>query len=136
MIDKPEIEWAQKGKGWLKPTCGCDPDTNLMCFRHKLKTIQFNGAGKSRKTLREAQLAKDLPAYQRLRNNGLQPIGTKGAAEMEKRATSQVEIEMGHLFDKKVLPRVEEGMALSREMEWTPDPTSVAAAKERRVKGA
>lgn len=121
--------------GWMKPNCGCDEDKRVTCFKHKLKSIQFNGTGKSRKTLREEKLAKDLPAYQRLRMNGLQPIGTKGCAELEKRANSQVEIEMGHLFDKKVLPQVEEGMALSREMEWKPSDSDVRDAKDRRIKG-
>lgn len=132
---------GQVARGWVKPTCGCDPEKRVTCFKHKLKSIQFNGTGKSRKTLREEQLAKDLPAYQRLRMNGLQPLGTKGCARLEKHANSQTEIEMGHLVDKKLLPKVEEGMAIAREIEWKPLNTegesgaAVREAKDRRLKG-
>ena len=37
---------------------------------------------------REAELNADLPAYKRMRRAGLQPKGTKGAAELERREPS------------------------------------------------
>lgn len=123
-------------KGWeLLPECGCVGDK--LCFKHKLKTIQFNGKGPTAPTLMEKQWDKDRPAYQRLRANGLQPRSIKGSAALEQRATTQTEVEMGHIFPKEVLSRVEEGMAMSRDLEWTPreDTAAVAGAKQRRLEG-
>lgn len=39
---------------------------------------------------------KDVNAYRRLRKNGLQPKGVKGAAEVEQFAQSRFEVESGH----------------------------------------
>lgn len=38
---------------------------------------------------------KDLPAYKRLRQNGLQPKRIDGAAEIEKKATEAWQVERG-----------------------------------------
>lgn len=46
-------------------------------------------------TEREAKWAKDLPAYKRLRQQGLQPASTEGAAMMEAGANTRVEVEHG-----------------------------------------
>lgn len=123
-----------KGWDWV-PECGCTKTT--LCFKHKLKTIQFNGKGKGPKTQEEARWAKDMPAYARLRANGLQPKQINGCAELETRAKSQTEVEMGHIFPKDVLPKVEEGMAIARDLEWTPkvDEGAVRGAKDRRLEG-
>ncbi len=134
----PELEWAMKGGAWGAPSeCGCNETAGRICFKHKLRSIQFSGTKKSPQSLMEAQWNRDRPAYHRLRMNGLQPPSVKGSAELESRASSQVEIEMGHLIDKSILPKVQEGMALARDMEWKPvaDISAVKEAKERRVKG-
>lgn len=56
-------------------------------------------------TDREAQLTKDLPAYKRLRQDGLQPKHVGGSADLEKRATDSFEVETGHIYpDKKNMP--------------------------------
>ena len=47
----------------------------------------------------EAQLAKDLPAYKRLREDGLQPKGTKGAARIEQGAQTKFEVTSGQIID-------------------------------------
>lgn len=119
----------------LAGECGCN--RFQICFKHKLRSIQFAGRGKTKTSQMEAQWDKDMPAYKRLRRNGLQPPSTKGCAELEKRANSQHEIELGHLFEKKDIPKVEEGMALSRELEWKPqaDEGAVGGAKRRRMEG-
>lgn len=121
-------------KGWdLLPECGCTP--TKMCFKHKLRTIQFNGKGPTAPTLMEKQWDRDRPAYQRLRAQGLQPKSIKGSADLEGRANSQLEVELGHVFDKRTLPKVEESMAIARDMEWQPnDPDVVAAAKAGAAK--
>jgi hypothetical protein len=43
----------------------------------------------------EKTTVKDLAAYKRLRQDGLQPKATKGAAELESRAASKWEAETG-----------------------------------------
>lgn len=130
----PEREWAMKGGSWGAPSaCGCNATLGRTCFYHKLKTIQFAGTKKSPQTRMEAQWERDRPAYARLRSHGLQPPSVKGSAELEKRANSQTEIELGHVFDKKTLPKVEEGMAIAREMTWKPQ-DSVDALKDKTVR--
>jgi hypothetical protein len=44
---------------------------------------------------KEAVLDKDLDAYKRLRNDGLQPRKIDGAAEVEKRAETKAQVESG-----------------------------------------
>lgn len=46
----------------------------------------------------EAQAAKDLPAYKRLREDGLQPKSTRDAAFIENHASSKFEVETGQIF--------------------------------------
>lgn len=100
--------------------CGCNQSGTRICFYHKLHTIQFAGRGKSSQSAMEARWEKDMPAYHRLRRNGLQPPHIDGCAQLEGRAGSQMEIEMGHLIDKAILPQITEGMAIARDLEWTP----------------
>ena len=64
----------------------------------------------------EAQWGQDMPAYKRLRANGLQPKNIDGCAELEKRATDRFEVEMGHLFSEKEKPAIREGMQVAKEM--------------------
>ncbi len=45
----------------------------------------------------EAQWHKDMPAYKRLVQDGLQPPKIDGCAELEQRATSRTQIEAGSL---------------------------------------
>lgn len=56
----------------------------------------------------EKQLEKDLPAYARLRSEGMQPKSTVGAAEIESRANSRYEVESGTIVDKYLSKRVDE----------------------------
>lgn len=127
----PEVEWAKKGGAWGAPAdCGCNPAVGRCCFYHKLKTIQFNtNLKKSPQSQMEAQWDRDRPAYQRLRMNGLQPPSVKGSALLEKRASSQTEIEMGHLIEPSIIPKVEQSMAIARDIGWTPQ-ESVEARKD------
>lgn len=66
-----------------------DPD----CFRCKLVSVQFGNVEPPPQRLTEARWSKDLPAYKRLRDQGLQPKATKGCYELETRAHSQFEID-------------------------------------------
>jgi hypothetical protein len=51
----------------------------------------------------ERNWKKDLPAYKRLRQNGVQPKKIDGAAEVERRATDSWQVQTGILPDKKHL---------------------------------
>lgn len=65
----------------------------------------------------EQQWHRDMPAYKRLRMNGLQPRSIDGCAELETRAHDRIEVEMGHVFpDRKDLAKAQEGMRLAEEL--------------------
>lgn len=49
---------------------------------------------------REAGWDRDMPAYKRLRNEGLQPPHIAGCAELEAKADYRTEIEMGRRLPK------------------------------------
>lgn len=65
----------------------------------------------------DKQWDKDMPAYKRLRNNGIQPKRIDDSAELETRATEQFEIEMATIVPKDKQPQVKEGMAITKELE-------------------
>lgn len=76
----------------------CKPD----CFGCKAASVSVSQtAMPTRKadlvarTQTEKTMNKDIPAYRRLRADGLQPKGTRGAAELESRAASRWEVETG-----------------------------------------
>lgn len=57
-----------------------------------------------------------MPAYKRLRKNGLQPKAIDGCAELESKATTQQEVEMGRIFSKEQMPSVMEGIERAKEI--------------------
>lgn len=50
---------------------------------------------------REQRWNRDMPAYKRLRADGVQPQRIDGSADMEKRATDTFEVEMGMAASSK-----------------------------------
>lgn len=110
------------------------------CFRCKLVSIQFAGTDELTERRIENQQERDLPAYQRLRANGIQPRSTKGCAELETRAHSQLEVELGGLIEPQLLRRhqgeIAEGMQMAREhgygtadvSQWKKDRAGAATA--------
>ena len=100
-----------------------DPQSCTGC---KLRTLQFND-GPADQTLMERRWQKDMPAYARLRADGLQPRHIDGSAELEAHLSEgQLEADMRHLFDagkgftKKDLPRLKEGLEDIRGTDWEP----------------
>lgn len=88
------------------------------CWACKVASVQFNtSAGAASVTQMEKRWDRDMPAYKRLRNEGLQPKSVDGAGDLETRANERFEIEMGHLFstadDRK---KAKDGMAMAKEM--------------------
>jgi hypothetical protein len=74
------------------------------CFGCKVASTSF---GSNSTTTRGAAVAntnntergwqKDMPAYKRLRANGLQPRQIDGCAEIERRATTAEQVETGRV---------------------------------------
>lgn len=65
----------------------------------------------------ERRWEMDMPAYKRLRKNGVQPRSIDGAAVLERHATHEVEMDMGRVIPSKGLKdRIEEGNAISKEL--------------------
>lgn len=89
------------------------------CFGCKVLSVQLNtsAAGATEVNQRERRWDRDMPAYKRLRKNGLQPKGVDGCAELETRATEKFEIEMGHIVPKHAQSHVKEAMATVRELQ-------------------
>lgn len=53
------------------------------------------GSNVSEKSEMEKRWNKDMPAYKRLRQNGLQPKQIDGSAELEKKAKHEWQVETG-----------------------------------------
>lgn len=66
---------------------------------------------------KDRQWEADMPAYKRLRNNGVQPPRIDDSAALEAHASDQFEIEMGRLVPKEMKAQVREGLAVARELE-------------------
>jgi hypothetical protein len=66
---------------------------------------------------KDAQWDLDLPAYKRLRNDGVQPPRIDDSAALEAHATDQFEIDMGKLVPKNMKPQVKEGLAIAKELQ-------------------
>ena len=77
------------------------------------------GADVARINRTDKRWEKDMPAYRRLRHDGLQPPRIDDCAALESRAKDQFEIEMGKLVPDPVRDRVKEGLAITKELEVT-----------------
>jgi hypothetical protein len=71
---------------------------------------------------KDKQWERDMPAYKRLRQNGLQPKRIDDSAILETRANDQFEVEMGKIVPDRVKPQVKEGLALVQAMEESAKP--------------
>ncbi len=65
----------------------------------------------------EKQWDADMPAYKRIRNNGVQPKRIDDSAYLESHATDQYEIELGLIVPKERKAQVQEGLAISKELQ-------------------
>ena len=66
---------------------------------------------------KDKQWDRDMPAYKRIRRNGVQPPHIDGSAALESHANDQFEVEMGKIVPKEMTSEVKEGLAISRELE-------------------
>lgn len=93
------------------------------CFGCKVSSVQVSPAatpsrspGAAAINRKESGWERDMPAYRRLRSQGYQPQGIDGCGDLESRAETREEIEMGHVFPKDRLPAIKEDLAKARDM--------------------
>lgn len=119
-----------KGTELERTHCGQHDD----CFGCHLQTVQLGNVEAPPERNIEKQWERDLPAYKRLRQNKLQPPRTQGAAELEARARTQREVELGRIINPTAWAQVghaiEDAEAVARQV------TSVTPAEIREWKHA
>ena len=80
----------------------CGKPCNCLSYRDHLKSIRFGASSmpnrkRSQEFLdvekRERQLDRDMPAYKRLRQDGIQPRHILGSQHWEQNARDRIEIE-------------------------------------------
>ena len=86
-----------------------DPDDCTLC-RYRSVSIAASSMPTRSTAAQQKKFSdatdRDLPAYKRLKDDGIQPTATNGAAEMERRATEKFEVETGQLApDRKTARR-------------------------------
>ncbi len=87
------------------------------CYGCRLASIQVAVKEEAKVTaIKDKQLSKDLDAYKRLRHNGLQPRSIDGSHRAEAEVTSQLDFTLGRVIPKNEYSRVQEGMAMAKEM--------------------
>jgi hypothetical protein len=90
--------------------CNCDTyRTHLLSISVASAATPTRRPEAHRINQREQGWHTDMPAYKRLRADGLQPPRIDGCADLEKRATEPVEIETGRVaYQPKSLQRFHE----------------------------
>jgi hypothetical protein len=81
-------------------TCICGETMNLVIgagVNIAPSALEVKGAQARMTTEMEDRWQKDLPAYKRMRNRGLQPKGIDGSAELENNVDDQLDIHMRDL---------------------------------------
>jgi hypothetical protein len=92
----------------------------MNAYREKLMTIGFKRTTPQSAT--ERRWARDMPAYYRLRMQGLQPPQVDGSAVLEAKAADKFEIEYGRLASdgierKAIREAIDRGVELQMEAE-------------------
>lgn len=108
------------------------------CFGCKISTVQLStGAANSnpaRKAVaaREARWNRDMPAYKRLRDQGLQPPRIDGCADLERDSSTRFEIESGQAFPGRE-KQVAEAVSFVEDLTGKPVTEAVTTPKEQAV---
>jgi hypothetical protein len=82
--------------------------------------LEVKGAEVRKIDTKEKVLDKDLGAYKRLRDNGLQPRSVDGSADVERHVTSQFDIDLGRVVKPEHKTQVMEGMEMARDLGLRP----------------
>ena len=105
------------------------------CFRCKLRSIQWGPVNDvAPQTLMERRWEQDMPAYARLRADGLQPRQIDGSHRLEQSMNEgQIDIDLGHLLSPDQYSQARECMEECRSVEGQVDwKESVAAYKAKQ----
>lgn len=92
------------------------------CFACHVRSISFSpsaqGSERAQAAVRtDKEWDRDHAAYRRMVKNGLQPPTLDGCAELETRASTQEEIERGHIYtSKKQMHEVEGAFRAAEEL--------------------
>ena len=86
------------------------------CFGCRIQSVSFAASAMPTRKVEavrakatEKSWTKDHAAYRRLRKEGLQPKSSKGAAEIEIRASSKFEVESGRIIqDQSFTKRIDQ----------------------------
>lgn len=104
-------------------TCRRHDEMNDECFACRISTVNFSAkATPTRRPEavatvdRESRWDADMPAYRRLRANGLQPRSIDGAARLEAKASDQMEVEYGNLLTKPQIAQAKAGIEAAQEI--------------------
>lgn len=98
-----------------KKTCG--KPCNCESYRAHLMSISVSAAAtpsrdRTAETVsassKERAWDKDMPAYKRLREDGLQPAHIDGSARLEQTANDRIEIEAGRNYTKREVGAIKE----------------------------
>lgn len=99
------------------PDCGTEAARVMVPPLISVYATPNKGADARAVDAREGRWDRDMPSYKALRRNGLQPRGIDGAHELEAKAQSQLEVEMGDLIPKEKLNLAADVNAELRESE-------------------
>lgn len=106
-----------------KTTCG--KPCNCESYRAHIMSVSVSASAtpsrdRSKETVaadaREKRWEKDMPAYKRLREDGLQPAHIDGSSRMEQTANDKLEVAAGRNYDKKQVNVINEIKAFQREI--------------------
>lgn len=106
------------------------------CFGCKVQTIQYGPViDVAPQTLTERRWDRDMPAYARLRRDGLQPRSVDGAADLEQKMNhGQIDIDLGHLLQPSQYVQarecMEECQSVQGQLDWS---ETVAAYKHKQA---
>ena len=95
------------------PDCGgtLGKDYSGLMFDASTRPTSSGGRAAIAVINREKRWNEDLPAYKRMRDAGLQPKSTDGAARIEREASTQFEVESG-----RIMPHAEKQIAQAMDM--------------------
>lgn len=122
-------KWSSND-GYSCKTCGTPLSAEDVPSREGIPQFSFGALNAKVKEVddREKRWDKDMPAYKRLRKQGLQPKTIDGAAHLEAKATTRFEIESGRVLEgetKRIETAVEAFQEITGNSVYNPNVTPV-----------
>jgi hypothetical protein len=107
---------------------------DCVCYRCKLRSVQWGPViDVAPQTAMERRWEADMPAYARLRADGLQPRHIDGSARLEATmADGQMDIDLGHLLSRDQYGQARECMEEARSVDGQVDWSETVAAYKHK----